>query len=158
MSLSKELAAVLRSVRAVKGLSQQDLGDASDRKHLWLMESAKSSPTLNKFDELAKALQVSPVTLLALCVALRDGIGPIDVLSLVRKELDAFEAAGGCELTSGYISGKTSNSRASERRRKLAAVQECKRQGLTQRATGEKLGIPRSTVSDLWKLQIASEI
>lgn len=77
MSLSKELAAVLRSVRAVKGLSQQDLGDASDRKHLWLMESAKSSPTLNKFDELAKALQVSPVTLLALCVALRDGVAPV---------------------------------------------------------------------------------
>lgn len=154
MSLSKELAAVLRSVRAVKGLSQQDLGDASDRKHLWLMESARSSPTLNKFDELAKALGVSPVTLLALCVALRDGIAPDDLLSLVQKELEAFKAAGGDELMSAHVSGAMLNSRASERVRKLAAVQECKRQGLTQKATGERLGIPRSTVSDLWKLQL----
>lgn len=59
---------------------------------------------------------------------------------------------------SGHVSGEILNSRTSERLRKLAAVQECKRQGLTQKATGEKPGIPRSTVSDMWRLQPARDV
>lgn len=152
MSLSKGLAAVLRSTRAVRGLSQEDLGDTSDRKHLWLMENARSSPTLNKFDELAKALQFDPVTLLALCVCVRDDIAPDEMVARLRQELETFDALGGLESLRGQFQGDGLTSRASERSRKLAAVLECKRLGLTQKATVEKLGIPRSTVSDLWKL------
>ena len=74
------------------------------------------------------------------------------------REIEAFEAAGGKELLSNHFAGNAPTSRSSERLRKLAAVQECKQQGLTQKATGEKLGIPRSTVSDLWKLGAVKDV
>jgi len=156
MPLNKELAAVLRSARAVRSLSQEDLGDASDRKHLWLMESARSSPTLNKFNELAKALHFNPVTLLALCISLRDDASVDEVLELTRQELEAFTAAGGNALLAEHFAGDGQSTRTRERQRKLEAVLACKRQGLSQKATGERLGIPRSTVSDLWKLDAES--
>lgn len=144
---------MLRSARAVRSLSQQDLGDASDRKYLWLLENGKSSPTLKKFDEIAQSLQFDPLTLLAMCIALRDGISVSDALERSKKEAEAFDALGGSELLSNHFAVDGFNSRASERSRKLVAVQECKRQGLTQKATIEKLGIPRSTVNDLWNLK-----
>ncbi|MEE3508292.1 XRE family transcriptional regulator [Pseudomonas sp. 10C3] len=151
MSLSKGLAAALKAARSVRALSQQDLGNAGDRKHLWLMENAKSSPTLNKFDELSRALKLDPVTLLALCVAARDRISPADALVRAQREIDEFEQLGGIEKLLRNFEGDGQSSRAEERAHKLAAVQECKRQGLSQKATIEKLGIPRSTVNDLWK-------
>jgi transcriptional regulator with XRE-family HTH domain len=152
MSLSKGFAAVLRTARAVRGLSQQDLGDASDRKHFWQIENAKSSPTLNKLEKLSKALQFDPVTLLALCVAVRDKVSPSDVLQRVQKELAEFERMGGTKELADSMESGVFKSRASEQLRKLAAVQECKREGLTQKATMEKLGFPKSTVHDLWKM------
>lgn len=152
MSLSKGFAAVLRTARAVRGLSQQDLGDVSDRKHFWQIENARSSPTLNKFEKLSKALQFDPVTLLALCVATRDNVSPSDVLQRVQKELAEFESMGGTKKLAESMESGVLKSRASEQLRKMAAVQECKRAGLTQKATMEKLGLPKSTVHDLWKM------
>ncbi|KAB0499100.1 helix-turn-helix domain-containing protein [Pseudomonas vancouverensis] len=152
MSLSNGFAAVLKAVRAVRGLSQQDLGDVSDRKHFWQIENAKSSPTLNKLEKLSKALQFDPVTLLTLSLAVRDEVSPSEVLQRVQKELADFERMGGLkELVDSMQSG-VPKSRASEQLRKLAAVRLCKREGLTQKATTEKLGLPKSTVHDLWKM------
>jgi transcriptional regulator with XRE-family HTH domain len=157
MSLSKGLAAALKAARAVRALSQQDLGDAGDRKHLWLMENGKSSPTLNKFDELSRALNFDPVTLLTLCVAARDQISPAETLARVQKEIKEFEQLGGIEKLQRNFEGGRHVSRAEDRVLKLEAVQRCKREGLTQKATVEKLGIPRSTVHDLWKIETLEE-
>lgn len=154
MSLSKGLAAALKTARAIRALSQQDLGDASDRKHLWLIENAKSSPTLNKFDELSRALNFDPITLLALSVAARDQISPTDALVRVQKEIEEFEKLGGVEKLMRNFEGDGQITRAAERTRRLTAIQECKRLGMSQKATIEKLGIPRSTVNDLWKIEI----
>lgn len=153
MSLSKGLAAVLRTARSVRGVSQQDLGATSDRKHFSKIENEKASPTLNKFDDVAAALSFNPVTLLALCVALRDQISPSEALARAQKEIEEFEALGGMERLQSNFAGSSVKSRANERLRKLSAVQECKRQGFSQRETIEKLGIPRSTVNDLWNCE-----
>lgn len=155
MSLSKGLSAVLRTARAVRGLSQQAMGDAGDRKHLWLMENGKSSPTLGKLDELARALNFDPVTLLALSVSVRDQVSPTEVIKRVQQELAAFEKADGLAQLALNAEGGADQSRANERLRKLVAVQDCKRQGLTQKDTVEKLGIPKSTVHDLWKIEVS---
>lgn len=152
MSLSKGFAAVLRTVRAVRGFSQQDLGDAGDRKHLWLMEKAKSSPTLNKFEELSQALQFDPVTILALCVSQRDEVSPAEVIKRVQKELAEFERLGGLkQLADSMVDGEF-KSHNDDRSRKLEAIQECKRAGLTPKETIAKLGFTKSTVYALWKL------
>jgi len=157
MSLSKGLAAALRSARKVRGLSQQGLGDAGDRKHLWQMENGKSSPTLNKLEELSQALNYDPVTLLTLCIAVRDDITPDDVLKRAQRELIEFEQLGGMKELAANSDSEPFNSRTNEKQRKLAAVQACKREGLTQKATMERLGMPKSTVHDLWKLATVEE-
>jgi transcriptional regulator with XRE-family HTH domain len=129
------------------------MGDAGDRKHLWLMENGKSSPTLGKLDELARALNFDPVTLLALCVSVRDQVSPSEVIERVQQELAEFEKANGLEQLALNAEGGADRSRTNERQRKLAAVQDCKRQGLTQKETVDRLGIPKSTVHDLWKIE-----
>lgn len=151
MSLSKELAAVLKTARAVRQLSQQDLGDAGDRKHLWLMEGGRSSPTINKLEQLASALQFDPVSLLALTVAIKGDENVWTVLERVKAELLAFEQQGGASLLMDHFEGRAPT-RSSERLKRLAAVKACRREGLTQKATAERLGLPRSSVHDLWKV------
>jgi hypothetical protein len=59
---------------------------------------------------------------------------------------------GGTKKLADTMESGVLKSRASEQLRKMAAVQECKRAGLTQKATVEKLGLPKSTVHDLWKM------
>lgn len=151
MSLNKGLAAVLKSARSVSGLSQQDLGDAVDRTYVWMMENAKSSPTVNKLEQVATALNFDLVTLLALSVAVRDQTPVTEVLERVQNELAEFERKGGLSLLAAQVEGR-GPTRTSEKLRKIAAVQDCKRRGLTQKEAVEELGIPRSTVHDLWKL------
>lgn len=158
MSLSKGLAAALKTARTVRGMSQQDLGDAGDRKHLWLMENARSSPTLNKFAELAKALEFDPVTLLILSVAAQNDIPPTEVLSRVQLELEEFARLDGPSKLASHTVPGAKNSRTLEREKKLAAVQSCKLQGMTQKATAEKLGIARSTVNDMWRATLAAPL
>jgi len=151
MSLNKGLAAALKSARAVRGLSQQDLGDTAAPRYIWMLEDGKSSPTLSKLEKLSVALQLDLTTLVALSVAARDQIPVSQVIERVQAEITAFEERGGLSLLAEQVAGEAPN-KSREKQRKLAAIQECRRQGLTQKETVERLGIPRSTVHDLWKL------
>ena len=152
MSLNKGLAAALKSARAVRRLSQQDLGDTAAPRYIWMLEDGKSSPTLNKLEMLSVALQLDLTTLVALSIAARDKVPVAQVLERVKAEITTFEEMGGLSMLEEHSQGNPSTKRG-EMLKKLVAVQECKRQGLTQKATVENLGIPRSTVHDLWKME-----
>ncbi|XKU41506.1 helix-turn-helix domain-containing protein [Pseudomonas [fluorescens] ATCC 17400] len=60
------MAAVVRALRDSQDLSQEGLASAISQTFLSRIENGHSSPTLDKFAELAHALELSPVTLLAL--------------------------------------------------------------------------------------------
>lgn len=59
-------AAALRRARRHRGLSQEALGEVSGRTYISALERGLKSPTLQKIDGLATAIDVHPVTLVAL--------------------------------------------------------------------------------------------
>ena len=62
-------AAGLRNARNSRGLSQEDFGLVSSRTYVSSLERGLKSPTLNKVDDLAGALELHPLTLLILSYA-----------------------------------------------------------------------------------------
>ncbi|WP_460062379.1 helix-turn-helix domain-containing protein [Pseudomonas sp. S2_A05] len=58
--LKPALAAVVRAVRGNLGFTQENLAHAASRTYLSKIENAESSPTIDKFVELAEALGMSP--------------------------------------------------------------------------------------------------
>lgn len=90
-SIRPALAAVIRSVRGSLGLTQEGMAQATSRTYLTKIESAQSSPTLDKFIELAAALELSPVALMALVLGTRDEQPSADLLAQAREELEALQ-------------------------------------------------------------------
>ena len=66
MDLRRGLARSLRLVRKSRGLAQDQLSDVSGRTYLSEIERGIKNPTLEKLDELAKAMNVHPLTILAI--------------------------------------------------------------------------------------------
>lgn len=66
MDLRRGLARSLRLTRKAKGLAQEHLSDVSGRTYLSEIERGIKNPTVEKLDELAKAMNVHPLTLLTL--------------------------------------------------------------------------------------------
>lgn len=56
----------LRSVRKVRGLSQEDFALLSSRTYVSALERGQKSPTLSKVEALAEVLDIHPLSLLAL--------------------------------------------------------------------------------------------
>ena len=57
-------ALALRRVRKARGMSQEAFALESSRTYVSTLERGLKSPTLNKVDELARVLNVHPLTLL----------------------------------------------------------------------------------------------
>lgn len=153
MSLSQGLAAVLRAIRATKDLAQSDLASAAGRTFLSRIELAKSDVTLSKLDEIALAAGLDTVTLMVLRAVANNGKTPEQILECVEEELAEFKSLGGLEKLTSQVENGALASRANSRLEKQLAVQECRRIGLTQRETAEKLQLPKSTVADLWNVK-----
>ena len=66
MENKQAFAKALRTIRKGKGLTQEDFSEISSRTYLSILERGLKSPTLEKIDELAKAMGVHPLTLLLL--------------------------------------------------------------------------------------------
>jgi transcriptional regulator with XRE-family HTH domain len=66
MQLVEHFAANLRRARLARGLTQEDLADASDlhRTHISLLEQAKRDPKLTTIAKLAGGLDTTPGQLL----------------------------------------------------------------------------------------------
>ncbi|WP_256659766.1 helix-turn-helix domain-containing protein [Pseudomonas sp. LS-2] len=148
------LAAVIRAVRGSLGLTQEEMAQATSRTYLTKLESAQSTPSLDKFIELAAVLELSPLALLALVLATRDDEPHDLLLAQATEELRALKDRVSRADIAAHLKGDEILKRPAARPAdldKLRKVQECKKSGLTQAETARQLRISRSTVSFLWQ-------
>lgn len=66
MDIRRGLARSLRLIRKSKGIAQEHLSEVSGRTYLSEIERGIKNPTVEKIDELARAMNVHPLTLLTL--------------------------------------------------------------------------------------------
>jgi len=66
MDLRRGLARSLRLIRKARGLAQDELAEVSGRTYLSEIERGIKNPTIEKIDKLARALDVHPLTILAI--------------------------------------------------------------------------------------------
>jgi len=154
MSLKIELAAALRGIRQQRQLSYENLAGGSLRTTIGALERAKAGVTLDKLHEIAAVLDFDLVTLMALCVGLKDGKEPQAVLEAAMQELEAFEASGGAELVQAQLKDGQLSSRSVGKPKKVRnqdAVLALKAQGKTPAEVVEVLGLSRTTVSRYWR-------
>ncbi|BEG77690.1 MULTISPECIES: helix-turn-helix domain-containing protein [Alcaligenaceae] len=91
MAEKHDIGQAIKTVRAVRGLSQEAFSDVSSRTYLSTLERGLKSPTLSKLADLCDVMQVHPVTLLTLAYA-GDGDQAERLLTQVRQELAAIRA------------------------------------------------------------------
>jgi len=147
-------AAALRAVRGIKGLSQEMVARSTSRPYIGRLENGESTPSLDKLQALSEALDVSPLTLLALTMTLQEDQPLSAITARLKQELAGFEKAGGIELLrEQIIDGDLvlRNKGLPVNPENLAKVQSHKAAGFSQKQTAERLGLSTSTVHDLWK-------
>ena len=86
MAEKHDIGQAIKTVRAVRGLSQEAFSDVSSRTYLSTLERGLKSPTLSKLAELCEVMQVHPLTLLTLAYA-GDASQADQLLAQVRREL-----------------------------------------------------------------------
>lgn len=93
MDIRKGLARGLKLARKARGLVQEDFSDVSGRTYLSEVERGVKSPTLEKIDELARAMKVHPLTVITLAYTLNLAAHEIDALQeKIRNEADSLLA------------------------------------------------------------------
>ncbi|NWB31297.1 helix-turn-helix domain-containing protein [Pseudomonas gingeri] len=91
MSLKTAFAAVLKAMRATRGLSQKSLAEVSSRTYISKLERGQCCPTLEMISALSVPLNVSPLTLMAVTLGAETGQS-IKMLAS-RMEREAAELA-----------------------------------------------------------------
>ena len=155
--LKPALAAVVRTLRGSLELSQEELASAVSQTFLSRIENGQSSPTLDKFAELAHALELSPLTLLALILSTNDNTPTSIVLANAAKELEAIEAKVSAADIAAHLAGKEVLKRPAARPAdldKLKKVLQCKADGLSKSESARRLGLSRSTIGFLWERSV----
>ncbi|MBA1193065.1 helix-turn-helix domain-containing protein [Pseudomonas entomophila] len=147
MSLRQSYASVLRLLRTLKGMSQEDLAGSVTQANVSSLELAKSSATVDTTAKLADALGVEPLTLLAFVMANNENISARDALLASLHELDLL-GIGDSPLPP--VTQPFKPKRVLEAQKKLADVQDFKLRGYSQSETARELGIPESTLRRLW--------
>lgn len=69
MPATVSLATALKTIRKVRGLSQEAFSDVSSRTYLSTLERGLKSPTLSKLAALCEVMEVHPLVLLTLAYA-----------------------------------------------------------------------------------------
>lgn len=87
MSLKNAFAAVLKAMRAGKGLTQRNLAEVSSRTYVSKLERAQSSPTLEMITALSGPLSVNPLTLVAITLCTESGQSVDALLRRTQEEL-----------------------------------------------------------------------
>lgn len=142
------LAAVIRTLRAMKGITQAEL--PADRKHLYKLEAGLSDMTLGMLEQLAESLGVEPAMLVTLVRAIEIGCPGQTIVSLVSAQLQEFDRLGGPAELALQLDLGAVKAREAVRGQRTAAIQACKTRGLTQRDTALELGLSKSTVARAW--------
>lgn len=147
MSLRKSYAAVVQLLRTQKGLSQAGLSGSVTQTHVSELELGRSSATVDMSARIASALNVEPITLLALAAASHEKRTVREALLAALAEAEALGLAD----TPLPTEPKAMNPhRELEAKRKWLAVHEMKAKGLSQSEAARHLGMPESTLRRLW--------
>ncbi|WP_405124437.1 helix-turn-helix domain-containing protein [Pseudomonas alloputida] len=152
--MKEELAITLRAIRRMKGMGYESLAGTISQSNLSLLEQGKIQATLPTLLKIADTLDVSLLTIMALCLAIRDHKTPERELLDAQAELQSFMESGGLELMEaqtqdGVLKKRERGIRANAER--ISAVIDLKRQGMTQAETARELGLPKSTVQRYWQ-------
>lgn len=147
MSLRKSYAAVVQLLRVQKGLSQTELSGSVTQAHISALELGKSSATVDTSVQIAAALKVEPITLLALAIASHEKRTIREVLLASLAEAEALGLADNPLPTKTQA---TVPPGVLEARKKWLDVQELKARGFSQSQASKELGIPESTLRRLW--------
>ncbi|MBH8614356.1 transcriptional regulator [Pseudomonas mohnii] len=154
------MAAVVRALRDSLDLSQEGLASAMSQTFLSRIENGHSSPTVDKFAQLAHALELSPVTLMTLILSTSDNTPTSVVLAKAAKELEEIERKVSASDIAAHLAGIEVLKRPASRPAdldKLQRVLECKSEGLTKSQTARRLGLSRSTIGFLWERSIPAK-
>lgn len=153
MSLREPLAAVLRLTRTARNLSQEDFHGRVEARHMNNIERARSSPTLSSLEDIAIALGVDLVALVAVASAHDRSQTPTEFLKHLAGEITKLEKLGVLNKLDGEFTGgklQSVHGRIRSGAANRTAVLQCKVEGKTQKETAELLGLAKSTVSKYW--------
>lgn len=154
------LAAVIRAVRGSMGITQEGLTHAASRTYLSKIENAESSPSLEKFVNLAESLNLNPIALMTMVLATRDNCSSSSLLAQATEQVRELEERVSPSDIAAHLAGVDVVKRPAARPTdlgKLKSVLQCKEAGLSQAETARRLSLSRSTVSFLWKRVLPSE-
>jgi len=152
--VKEELAITLRAIRRMKGKGYESLAGTISQSNLSLLEQGKIQATLPTLLKIADTLDVSLLTIMALCLSIRDQKTPERELQDAQAELQSFIESGGLQIMEaqtqdGVLKKRERGIRANAQR--VSAVIDLKRQGMTQAETARALGLPKSTVQRYWQ-------
>lgn len=152
MSLRKSYAAVVQLLRTQKGLSQAELASSITQAHVSYLELGRGSATVDMSAQLASALKVEPLTLLALTVASSEHRSVRETLMATLAEAEALGLADIPLPAEPQIMAPPG---VLEAKKKWLAVQELKARGFSQSQAAKELGLPESTLRRLWHQRAA---
>lgn len=110
MSLKSAFASVLKTTRAIRGLSQKNLAEVSSRTYISKLERGQCSPTLEMMTALSAPLNLSPLTLIAMTIGTATGQSIKSLMSQVEKELAQLHGGHTGEPSSEPTEGTVSAS------------------------------------------------
>jgi len=154
VSMKVPLAAILRALRAHKGLTQESIPEGSYRQYLSQLEHGKSSPTLDKLQDLSEAYGASPLLLVGAATLIQEGVTVEELIEKFATQMRLLESDGILDAARAEVNGNELLSRPAGRvidRMLKASIQECKAQGLTQAQASQSLGVNKMTVSRYWR-------
>ncbi|MCJ1888259.1 helix-turn-helix domain-containing protein [Pseudomonas sp. LA21] len=91
MELRKAFGEGLRKLRELRGLAQEDLKGSYSQSYLSQLENGHRAVSLEKADDLAHAIGLHPLTLLAKTYAIQGELSHKELLALVKAELEKLE-------------------------------------------------------------------
>lgn len=148
------LAAVLRTIRAARGLSQEQLGSTLEARHLHNVEHGTSNVTLKMLEGISERLDVDVVALLAVASSYDRQETLEDYMSYLQSEIEKLRDLRVLEtVPTQFVSGELVTAKAGKppiASDKIKAVLGYKADGLTQKEISVKLGMPVSTVHKIW--------
>lgn len=150
------LAAVLRATRAARGLSQEQLASTVEPRHLHRIEHAKSNISFEMLEDISKRLDVDSVALLAAAACYERQEQLEEFMTHLWTELSKLREMRVMEsLPAQFSNGRLIAAKSGKPPTppdRIKAILDCKAEGLSQKATSVKLGMPYSTVHKFWHM------
>jgi transcriptional regulator with XRE-family HTH domain len=144
MSLRNAFAAALQFLRANQRLTQLDISKQTDPSHVSRLESAQRSVSLEKSKELAQALNLEPLSFLALVYASENRESPRSVLQRAHDDLESLALL---DAVIPAQPSKTDHPRVVESADLKLKITKLLAEGHSQAQIARILGVAKSTVT-----------